>query len=823
MRRFVTFVVLLLFTVPFGLSISGCHKAAVVTFCDGTSSGVVVGQTTNIVLQPKVYGISLSYGQKGQISTPAATDCKGNSTSPAKYTYGTTDMTLADVNPATGQLCAGNWNRNSGGSIADYTTCNLTNKSGTAYVTAAADGTTSNPLPVFIHPVVTSIVLGAPSSSCSASTVSFNIASITRSSNSVTVSTATATGLTAGESFTVAGVTDTSFNGAFAVNSISGTTLTYSQTGANATSSGGQITEPDLSTNCCDVAQNASTTAPAYAGNVCLSQGVTGQLSARVYQNGTTLPQDNISCQVGHLTYSPQDTTVVTIDQNGVATAVAPGSTIISATVSSTPSSAGFFSTCPPVSISLTNPGATSIAQNNTQPLVAVVKDTNSVTLTGLSLEYVSTTPQTIPGASSITPTYPGAASITALCMPGTCNPSPFNQIGLFGNGLPISSNKVQVTSPGTVGTVLYIASTQSRYIVPVDLTTTNLGTPVLLPYVPNSMVISVDGTSIYMGSSTELMVFNATSNALTREDTSSPGTVLAVSPDGGTVAITDTVRKVTTLETSAGAVITTYGAASTHAQWTPDSQTVYITAGSQLLVYSTQTGWHSITPTTPVLDVATTTPAVGAYFAGATTTARGYCPITTANGTISTTNVFYPPADSQSVVTDRIAATNDGNHILGVTATTGTPLLNDLTVSIPYGNCPSAGLTFSSTANGAFLTGATATAITGVVPASDSSVAFVTYTGTGGVLPSYIPATSGLGTVGSIKLSGTAIAPVAGVFSADNLTFYTGTTGDNLVHIISRTTLTDTKTIAPSLPIENGTTIVTPNLLVQRVRKTTS
>jgi hypothetical protein len=759
MRRFVTLVVLLLFTVPFGLSVSGCHKAAVVTFCGGGDSGVVVGQTTNIVLQPKVYGISLSFAQKGQISTPAATDCKGNSTSPTKYQYGTTDMTIADVNPTTGQLCAGTWNRNVGGGIADYTTCNPTNKSGIAYVTAAADSTTSNPLPVFVHPIVTSIVLGSPTPTTSCAT------------------------------------------------------------------------DPDPSTNCCAVAQNASTSATPYTAASCLSQGVTGQLSARIYQNGTTLPADNISCSVGHLTYTPQDTTIVTIDQNGVATAVAPGSTIISASVASTPSSAGFFSTCPPVSIALTNPGATAISQNNTQPLTVVAKDINNTTLTGLNLEYVSTTPATIPGGSNITPTFPGAASITALCMPGTCNPSPFNQIGLFGNGLPVSSNKVQVTSPGTVGTILYIASTQSQYLVPVDFTTSTLGTPVRLPFVPNSMVISVDGSSIYMGSSTELMVLNAVSNSLSREDTSSPGTVLGVSPDGNTIAITDPIRKVTTLETSAGGVITTYGATGTHAQWTPDSQTVYITAGTQLLVYSSQTGWHALAPATPVLDVAVTTPPVGAYFAGATTTARGYCPtttVTTTNGTSSTTNVFYPMADSQAVVTDRVAATNDGNHILGVTATTGTPRLNDLVLganSIPIGACPPSGLTFSSTVNGNsnFLTGVTATAITGVLPSSDSTVAFVTYTGTGGVLPSYIPSTTGPGTLGSVKLSGTAIAPVAGVFSADNLTFYTGTSGDNLVHIINRTTLTDTKTIAPNLPILNGIAPVAPNLLVQRARKTTS
>ena len=48
-------------------------------------------------------------------------------------------------------------------------------------------------------------------------------------------------------------------------------------------------------------------------------------------------------------------------------------------------------------------------------------------------------------------------------------------------------------------------------------------------------------------------------------------------------------------------------------------------------------------------------------------------------------------------------------------------------------------------------------------------------------------------------------------------------TTGDNLVHVINRTTLTDSSTIAPKLPSVNGTTIVTPNLLVQRPRKTTS
>ena len=140
----------------------------------------------------------------------------------------------------------------------------------------------------------------------------------------------------------------------------------------------------------------------------------------------------------------------------------------------------------------------------------------------------------------------------------------------------------------------------------------------------------------------------------------------------------------------------------------------------------------------------------------------------------------------------------------------------------IPTGACPANGLQFTATPGAPrLLTGVTPTAITGVDPTSDSSIAFVTYTGTGGVLPAYAP---GTGTISSIALSGTAVAPVAGVVSADDSTFYVGTSGDNDVHLIDRSTLTDnaTKTIAPNLPGINGGVAV-PNLLVQRPRKSTS
>src|SRR5271169_6147325 len=113
-------------------------------------------------------------------------------------------------------------------------------------------------------------------------------------------------------------------------------------------------------------------------------------------------------------------------------------------------------------------------------------------------------------------------------------------EFGIYGSftGVPITE---VVKSTGTrywdwvlaiYSTVLYIASTQSQYLVPVDFTTSVIGTPVKLPYIPNSMVISNDGSTIYMGTSTEIMVFSALTSGITREDPTISGTVLAVSPD---------------------------------------------------------------------------------------------------------------------------------------------------------------------------------------------------------------------------------------------------------------------------------------------------
>lgn len=820
MRRLVTLAILFLFSIPFGISIAGCSKGSSVVYCNGGDTGPIVGQANTITLTPKIYGISLNQGQIGQVATPTATDCKGTTVSISSYTYGVFDangnqsnalLQIADVVPSgasAGKLCAGNWNRNTGGGIPDYTTCNVTGQSGEVYVIASANGVTSNPLPIFIHPKVTSVVLGSPTTTCAA--------------------------------------TDS------------------------------EVEAQDQSSNCCQLSKQATVTAPPYDGLSCISQASTRQLVGRAYDtNGK-----NITCEVGHLSFAAQSTSIATIDENGIATAQQPGSTVITANLTQAGSSAGFFSTCPPVSIKLSAPGATGgtnnvvVDQNTPQPLSAVAVDKNNTPLTGLTLSFVSTTPITIPVSStgSVTPAFPGAAGITAICQPPTCNTAPQNAIGLFGNGKPVASNPVTITTPGANSSLLWIGSTQSRYILPVDFTNPNLS-PVRLPYAPNSMVISNDGTSIYMGTPTELMIFNASTNSLLREDASVAGQVLAVSPDGGTLIISDPRKQLiylyataatstsTTGTTTTTAATSNYGGVATHAEFSPDSQTVYITMGTpdpsdptnpdkitptnQLLVHSNFTGWSQITLPNPATDVAITVPSVGAYLAGSPTTGRSYCASTTVTGQSTTTNAYYPLSDTESVTTDRLAATDDGLHIIGATAANGGNI-SDVTFKAalppppddpnnPVGACPASTVPdnyFSQSVGGlnTHPLGVSADRITGVIPTSNSKTAFITYTGSGGALPAYTPATD---TVTSIPLTG-ATAPVAGTLSSDDLTFYVGTSGDNKVHLINTQTLKDdpASVITPNLPLyintsnppsDDPSTPVTPNLIVQHPRKATS
>ena len=397
-------------------------------------------------------------------------------------------------------------------------------------------------------------------------------------------------------------------------------------------------------------------------------------------------------------------------------------------------------------------------------------------------------------------------------------------------------SNPVQINSVGTANsTVLYIGSTNSQYIQPVDFTVPTQGTPLRLPYVPNSMVLSEDLTTLYLGSTTELMIVSVTNNGITlgREDVTATGTVLSVAPNNAQVVIADAQRGLTYLYNAGGGIATEYGGVGTRAQWSPDSATVYITTTTgQMLVHSTFTGWTAVPLPNVATDVTLTVPNAGVYLGNnpgaGTVMSRTNCPVTTTINPAApfptTTNLFYPPAPDNNSITasaSRVAATNDGVHILGASLTNFT----DLTTNAKSGFCP---VQFTSAISAApAFTGLLANSIVDVLPTSDSQYAFTIYTGTGSVIPQYVPSTKTLTNIAlQTTASGAPTSPLRGVVASDNQTLYVGTAGDNVVHRLTRGTAGFSDTLAPvipNLPAATGTGSAQPNLIVQKPRKSNS
>ena len=795
MRRFLTLVCLLVLAVPAGITISGCTRNPAGNYCNGLGYGPKITDISYITLGPQFTGISLAFGQTHQSNSPAAFTCKNTAFSVTSWTFGTTNNQLVDLSP-TGNICAGTWNRNSGGGIADYTICSNPNPLpstggqpfGVAYLTASAYGVTSNPVPVYIHAPVTSISLVGPQACLS------------------------------------------------------------------------QNQQAQLDSQACF--SNNGTQALFCAPSGTPSTKYACPLPAGV----TSVPTCESS--IGTMAYNVSTAAVGTINpETNQITANLPGTTVITASLAGSGSTAGYFSTCPPKSISVTLNGATSgtVTQGVQQNLVTNVTDTQGNTITGLTLAYQSTNPQnlTVSPAGAVTASFPGAGSVYAICQPATCNPAPINNIGVYGTGLPISSNAVDITIPGTASAyVWYAAPGQSQYFIPYQLLSGTPGSTVRLPYVPNSMVMDRLGSNLYFGSQTELMVFSTTNNALSGAYTNAPGVVLAVSPNNGTVLVNDQKRQVFYLLSVAGGggITGTFGGMGVAAQWTPDSQTLYISDSSAannpsagitghtdtLYVYNANTGWttYALSPagsSNGAQSIAIMVPSVGAYLSGSPTVAHTWCP----KGNVGqyANMLFYPQidgiaGDSVDEQTDVLAATVDGNHILGATHTgnegsAGPLTLTDINVTVPSDSClpPDVSATYPglndplqplllSHATNNTSVAVSATSVNQVVtsPAavttgsgtSSQSLSFITYNGTtaGAQLPYYKqiagPASSA-GTLGYVNFAGSnaaaITAPIAGAFSADNTTFFVSTAGDNQVHYINTATLQDTQQVQPNLP----------------------
>jgi len=795
MRRFLTLVCLLCVAIPAGISISGCTRNPAGNYCNGLGYGLKDTDVDSITLLPLTSGISIAFGQTLQVALPTAKTCKGTAATVGTYTYGTTNNQLVDISP-TGNICAGTWNRNTGGGIANYTICSFPNPLpstgglpyATAYVTASVNSVTSNPVEVYVHAQVTSVTLA---------------------------------------------------------------TLAVTGSGQQCFSQG---TQAILDAQACysNGIQQFVLCAPS---SVTSNYACAGGLPP-----GATSVPDCTSAigTLGYVVGTPGIASIVTnTTTNQVSiTADQPGTTVITASVAGGSSSAGYFSTCPPKSINVTLANGKTVGtvtQGVTQNLTTTVLDTNDNPITGLSLAYQSTDPIDIAATSggSITTNFPGIASVYAICQPAACNPAPINEVGLYGTGLSISSNPVKITTPGTASDFVWFgAPGQSQYFVPVELLSGTVGSTVRLPYVPNSMMMDRLGSILYFGSSHELMEFIPSTDTLVKADPTVPGVVLAVSPNDQTLLINDQVRQIFYIYSVNGGVTATFGGMGSTAAWTPDSQTLYITDSAALnntpeniaagitghtdtlYVYNLN-NWTTYplaasgpsTQNPGAENLAITIPGVGAFLSGNPTVAHTWCP----SGTVgdSASMIFYPqgPEDSVDVTTDVLAATTDGAHILGAAynATNGVTL-SDIGVTIPTTVCPGVGVeapliggTLSALSTSPTLSAllnvskVSATAVNQVVASPESNLAFLTYTASStnsnALLPYYVP---GSGVVNYVTLNGSSAitAPIAGAFSPDDTLFFVSTAGDNLIHYISipsvistTTPLKDTQQIAPNLP----------------------
>ncbi len=898
MRQFLTLVCLLGLAIPAGISISGCARNPQGNYCNGLGYGLKTDQIASVTLQPQTGGLSLAYGQTTQILAPQAFSCKDNVVAipPGQLSWGTTNNQLADISP-NGQICAGTWNRNTGGGIADYTYCYfpspLPSSNGlpyaAAYLTATAGSVTSNPVPIYIHAPVTAISLVAtclPSSgNCASTTPSTSVPTQCFSQNQEAQLDALGYYDNNGTQTLLCQPAATDNVTGFSINA---GIVTFT-TPANNFIPGENVTFSGLSL----AALNSGTYTVLPTGISSTQFQVAAVISNQTSNNETgsaTTTVSNPTCgaSIGSLTFSGSNTTIAKVNAETALnpyttiTALQPGTISISASVAQSSSLAGYFSTCPPKSIDVTlGGGATSgvITQGVSQNLTTTVYDTNvdadhpnGHTITGLSLSYESTNPVEVTAGAggAITASYPGEASIYAVCEPPNCNPAPINEYGLSGTGLSLASNPVHVVVPGATSSFVWFAAPgQSQYFSSIELLNGSPGGTVRLPYVPNSMVMDQLGVNLYFGSERELMIYATHNNGISKADTTVPGVVLAADPFANRLLINDQLRGVFYLYNINTGTSTTFGGMGVAAAWTPDGATLYVVdsaaAGGahtdRLYVYNSNTGWFSSllacstsnhSPTICDANLGTSTsggakslaitvPGVGAYLAGNPTVAHTWCPSGTVgdNGSI----LFYPqPAtDSLDFPTDVLAATPDGQHILGATLSSPSIALNDVALNIPADPlCPedtaATPQTMSTLSTGPIVngtvtlgTGATtfnATAVNQIVTSTAPSttsvttaapIAFVTYNGAtpGNQLPYYLPLANGNGTgpVGYVTFADSnsatpPTAPLAGAFSSDNSIFFVSTAGDNEIHFISIPTdvstsnpPVDSQQYSPNLP----------------------
>jgi hypothetical protein len=548
--------------------------------------------------------------------------------------------------------------------------------------------------------------------------------------------------------------------------------------------------------------------------NPCISKGFKQNYQAAAFSRGV-----DVTADVGPFTWQSFNPTVALLSTavSGLGlnqvqvTGNVPGDSQIYASAAGVNSAPSPVQTClvKDISLQVAASGATSfnITQGSGVAVTPTIVDTAGNTITGLNLTYSSSVPgvATVSTGGNITTPSAGGAGVTASCTPPSCNigTSPIQPVyssnvisGLVTHGTTTTpSGTVWVSStgclnyPGCVSSILSIDTPANTPAVQVGLSS-----------VPDSLVFAPTGGSIYLG--TDKSLFNTVGLMIVNPGASPPslntftsvaGKVLAISPDGSKLVLSDTadapnIVYVVNVGSSGSITSTSFqitGAMA--AAFSPDGLKAYIVAGNALYVESAIEPLQTIPLSAVPTAVSFLSQGGFAYVAGEsanTVTVRKTCDDTIATDSSSIQQVISTtgtPSFMQTLpdATRVLAVTSPGISLIPVTLAAGSSDLCSATTPVISNGTAS----FSNLGQGNFVP-------TQLLVSTDGSRAYVLSSN----LPTILVFDIGSQSASAIALAGNAM-PIAASLSLDASTLYVGAS-DGLLHVIDTNSATDTAQI---------------------------
>ncbi len=415
----------------------------------------------------------------------------------------------------------------------------------------------------------------------------------------------------------------------------------------------------------------------------------------------------------------------------------------------------------------------------------------------------------------------PGQASITASCTPPSCNGGIVPSMPIYpttaltfqvaaGTSTPIPTAYVTTTACG--GTTL---SCTTR-VVPISRSTSSVnfsaGTPVNLPSTPNSIAFGRNNALAFLGvdsvgfNSQGLMILSGGSVS---QLASAAGKVLAVSPDSTTVILSDTVDSpsrvniCTNCNSGVRTVTPVFFSNAAAAAFSPDGLKAYIVSGTScpgtssagcILVYSKLDSLQYVPLSAPASDAA---------FIG--NGSAGYVAESTQTSFLPTCGPNSPGAlGSVNLAADFLRPLPDGMSLLALTPPTFQSVTATITGNPPVNasGCPAprGALNITNAIGPSFDLGTGSFIVKQFFLSADGTVAYILASNAGGArFPFIITFNVSSGTSSQISLAGNAV-PLSAAVSPDGTRLFVGA-DDNSVHVVDTATDLDTQQIALSFP----------------------